>query len=122
MESLKKLIRISIEKFACAFSGLYSGIRYDRSIILQFCFAFITVVFFLFYKITWIEWLFVITAIFTVLIAEYINSAIEDTCDLLVDRYDLQVKEIKDIAAAAVLLAAIYAVIVASTIILRRFL
>lgn len=84
--------------------------------------AFMSIIFFWFFKISWIEWLFIFSAIFFVLVTEFMNSAIEDTCDLLVDKYDLRVKEIKDISAAAVLLAAMYSVIIAGTIILRRFL
>ena len=122
MELLKKIIDRTIHKFSCAYQGIIQGLLYDRSIIIQFLLAFISLIFFWFLKVNWIEWLFILSAIFFVLVTEFINSAIEDTCDLLVDRYDLQVKEIKDISAAAVLLAAMYAVIIAGTIIIRRFL
>ena len=119
---LKKIVKRTVHKFSCAANGLVRGVLYDRSIIIQFILAFISIVFFWIFKASWIEWLFIITAIFFVLATEFMNSAIEDTCDLLVQRYDLQVKEIKDIAAAAVMLAAIYAVLVASIIIIRRIL
>lgn len=122
MVLLKKIIDRTIHKFSCAAHGLVQGMLYDRSIIVQFFLAFVTIIFFLFFKATWTEWLFIISAIFFVLVTEFMNSAIEDTCDLLVNRYDLQVKEIKDISAAAVMLAAMYAVIIASIIIIRRFL
>ena len=118
---LKKIAKRTIHKFSCAYEGLIQGLLYDRSIIVQFLLAFLSIIFFWFFKANWIEWLFILSAIFFVLVTEFMNSAIEDTCDLLVDRYDLQVKEIKDIAAAAVLLAAVYAVIIAGTIIIRRF-
>lgn len=121
MELLKKIVERTIHKFSCAYEGLIQGLLYDRSIIVQFLLAFISIIFFWFFKANWIEWLFILSAIFFVLVTEFMNSAIEDTCDLLVDRYDLQVKEIKDIAAAAVLLAAVYAVVIAGTIIIRRF-
>lgn len=113
---LKDLIIRFVNKFKNAFIGLWAGIRYDRSILLQFMIAVFSLIVFYFLKITIIEWLFVITAIFVVIITEFLNSAIEDVCDLLVDKYDLHVKEIKDIAAAAVLLSAIYAVVVALVI------
>lgn len=122
MALLKKILNRTIHKFTCAAHGLVRGVLYDRSIIIQFILAFVSLVFFWFFKANWIEWLFIISAIFFVLVTEFMNSAIEDTCDLLVKRYDLQVKEIKDISAAAVMLAAMYAIIIASTIIIRRFL
>ncbi|NMB19001.1 MAG: diacylglycerol kinase family protein [Erysipelothrix sp.] len=118
IEAFKRLIR----KFQNAFLGLKAGILYDRSILVQMILAIISLIFFYLLKISYVEWLFVITAIFVVVVSEFLNSAIEDVCDLLVKKYDLHVKEIKDIAAAAVLLAAIYAVVVAIFIIGRRIL
>lgn len=120
MDWLIASIKRLIEKFSHAFLGLFEGIRYDRSISVQILLAIISLIFFSFLKLNYIEWLFVLSAISIVLISEYLNSAIEDLCDLLVKKYDLHVKEIKDIAAAAVLIAAIYAVLVAIIIIGRR--
>lgn len=122
MKLLKDLIVRTYQKFACAFSGLIAGIRYDISITIQVILALLSIIFFVYLRIDTIEWLFVISAIFLVLITEYLNSAVEDVCDLLVKKYDLHVKEIKDIAAAAVLLAALYAVIIAVVITAGRLL
>lgn len=120
MALLKDLIKRFIRKFQSAFVGLWAGIRYDRSILVQFILAIISIIIFFFLKISFIEWMFVINAIFVVIITEFLNSAIEDVCDLLVAKYDLHVKEIKDIAAAAVLLSAFYAVVVAGIIFWRH--
>lgn len=122
MTLLKDLIVRTYQKFAYAFSGLIAGVRYDISITIQVILALLSLIFFVYLKIGTIEWLFVISAIFLVLITEYLNSAVEDVCDLLVKKYDLHVKEIKDIAAAAVLLAALYAVIIAVVITAGRLL
>ncbi len=122
MDWLIASIKRLIEKFSHAFEGLWQGILYDRSISIQILLATISVIFFSFMKLNYIEWLFIISAIFFVLISEYLNSAIEDVCDLLVQKYDLHVKEIKNIAAASVLLAAFYAIVVAFIIIGRRIL
>lgn len=122
MRLLIDLIVRTYEKFANAFSGLIAGVRYDISISIQVILALVSIVFFMYLDINTIEWLFIISAIFLVLITEYLNSAVEDVCDLLVKKYDLHVKEIKDIAAAAVLLAALYAVIVAVIITSGRLL
>ncbi len=119
MPMFQKVILRTIKKFGSAFEGVYAGIRYDRSILIQVLLAIISVIVFTFMKIDTISWLFVISAVFVVLITEFLNSAVEDICDLLVKKYDLHVKEIKDIAAAAVLLAAMYAVIVALIVVLR---
>lgn len=69
-------------------------------------------------NITAVEWLFIITAVFLVLITETLNSAIEYTVDLITGDYHILARYAKDIAAAAVLLASIYAVIVGMVILL----
>ncbi len=119
---LKELSRLTFLKFKAAFEGVYAGMRYDKSILVQVILAIGSVFFFWWLDINTIEWLFVVSAIFVVLITEFLNSAIEDICDLLIKEYHLHVKEIKDIAAAAVLIAAFYAIAVAGIIIIRRFL
>lgn len=120
MRSFQEIVHKFYKKFENAFIGLWAGIRYDQSILLQFMIAAVSLLVFVYLDITFVEWLFVMTAIFVVIITEFLNSAIEDVCDLLVDKYDLHVKEIKDIAAAAVLLSAIYAIIVAIMIFWRH--
>ena len=122
MESLIRIINRTISKFGSAFEGVYAGIRYDRSILIQVLLALMSLGVFYTLKISKVEWLFVISAIFVVLITEFLNSAVEDVCDLLIKNYDLHVKEIKDIAAAAVLLAALYAIVIAGVIISGRVL
>lgn len=69
-------------------------------------------------NITAVEWLFIITAVFLVLITETLNSAIEYTVDLITGDYHILARYAKDIAAAAVLLASIYAVIAGMVILL----
>lgn len=69
-------------------------------------------------NITAVEWLFIMTAVFLVLITETLNSAIEYTVDLITGDYHILARYAKDIAAAAVLLASIYAVIVGMVILL----
>lgn len=122
MESLKKILNRTVKKFSSAFEGIYAGIRYDRSILIQVLLAVLSLGIFITLKISMVEWLFVISAIFVVLITEFLNSAVEDICDLLIKNYDLHVKEIKDIAAAAVLLSAMYAIVVALVIVSGRIL
>ncbi|WP_311770120.1 diacylglycerol kinase family protein [Jeotgalicoccus coquinae] len=69
-------------------------------------------------NITAMEWLFIITAVFLVLITEIVNSAIEYTVDLVTGDYHILARYAKDIAAAAVLFASIYAVIVGMVILI----
>ncbi|GAB1309431.1 hypothetical protein KH5_21140 [Urechidicola sp. KH5] len=66
------------------------------------------------------EWLFQITAIALVLIAEDTNSAIEYICDFIHPNYHKQVGKIKDIAAGIPMISAIFAIIIGLIIYLPK--
>ncbi|NLW09176.1 MAG: phosphatase PAP2 family protein [Firmicutes bacterium] len=65
----------------------------------------------LWFRISKGEFLLVLAAIFMVLITEVINTAVEATIDLITDRYHPLAATAKNLAAGAVILAAVYAVI-----------
>ncbi len=67
----------------------------------------------LFYKFTTSEFLCLTFAVFFVIFAEMVNTAIETIVDLLVDVYHPKAKIAKDIGAGAVVLSAVNAIIVA---------
>jgi len=50
-----------------------------------------------------IEWTIVLLSLGFILFAELINTAIEVTCDMISIKYNFQIRNIKDIAAGAVL-------------------
>lgn len=62
------------------------------------------------------EWLFQITAIGLVLVAESLNTAIEYTADFIHPNKHKKIEIIKDIAAGAVFFAALTAIIIGSII------
>lgn len=66
-----------------------------------------------YFHITSNEWLIVLLISALVLALETINSAIEKLCDLYTKETHPQLKLIKDMAAGAVLIAAIFAVVIA---------
>ncbi|RYD04090.1 hypothetical protein N752_16030 [Desulforamulus aquiferis] len=66
-----------------------------------------------FLHLTSMEWLSLCSAIFLVLIAESLNTAIEAAVDLTTDEQHPLAGIAKDCAAGAVLLAAIYSLVVA---------
>ncbi len=69
-----------------------------------------------------LEWAFIASAIILVLITESINTCIEYVCDFITADYFFAIKQIKDIAAAAVLMSSIYALILATIILLPKIL
>ena len=60
-------------------------------------------------RLNTIEWALILSAIVLVLITEFINTCIEMICDLINSEYSISIKQIKDIAAASVVLSALYA-------------
>ncbi|WP_206238877.1 diacylglycerol kinase family protein [Novosphingobium terrae] len=65
---------------------------------------------------TWDEWRWLLLAIGLVWMAEAFNTAIEVLCDLVQPGFHPQVKRIKDLAAGAVLLAALTAALIGMTV------
>lgn len=68
-----------------------------------------------------VEWCFIVTAIAMVWMAEAFNTAIELVCDLASPEFHPLVKLAKDIAAGAVLLAAIGAFVIGLLVFLPYF-
>lgn len=67
-------------------------------------------------RVSQTELLHLLLAMVLVLIAEMINTGIEYTVDLYTTGYDPRAKVAKDVAAGAVLLAALYSIIVAAIV------
>lgn len=65
---------------------------------------------------SWDEWRWLLLAIGLVWMAEAFNTAIEVLCDLVQPGFHPQVKRIKDLAAGAVLLAAVTAALIGMTV------
>ena len=120
MEQRKFSWRARLRSFIYAFEGLAWFFKREHNawihgiatiLVLLMCFVF---------KISGIEFVAVLFAIALVLIAEIINTAIEKIMDHLSPSHHPAVKIIKDVAASAVLIAAIVAVIVGSIIFIPK--
>lgn len=75
--------------------------------------ALVVVLFFgYFLEINIIEWAVLVFCMGLVLITELLNTAIEYCCNFMEPNHNQKIKEIKDIAAAAVLLSALCAALV----------
>lgn len=73
-----------------------------------------------FFDITRGEWLAIILSMAMVFSAEAFNASVERLCDKLHPQKDLQMRRIKDVSAAAVLIASLGALAVAAVIFLPR--
>ncbi len=109
-------------RFRYAFAGLRYGLLKDRSIRLQFILGCITLLFSAFLRISAQDWLWICLAIALVIMAEIFNSCIEKTIDYISLERNPKAGLIKDLAAAGVLVASIFALVVALIILLPPFL
>ncbi|MGB0925483.1 MAG: diacylglycerol kinase family protein, partial [Minisyncoccia bacterium] len=73
-----------------------------------------------YYDISTTEWLFQIAFIGLVMSLEGVNTAIEKIMDLVHPEYDIRVRDIKDLAAGAVLFTVLIALTTASFIYLPK--
>ncbi|MDP3442880.1 MAG: diacylglycerol kinase [Ignavibacteria bacterium] len=101
-----------ILKFQVAFNGLIEGLLTDFSIQLQFIFAFIAIVIALIFNFTYIEWSIWLICISMVITLEYLNSSFESIIDRLDPSYHVLTKKAKDLGAAAVLISALFSLVI----------
>ena len=101
-----------IEACNNAVNGIIYAATTQRNIKIQLVLAVIVMVLCLFYGLNTTEFLCLVFAVFMVIFAEMINTAIETVVDLFVDVYHPKAKIAKDVAAGAVVLAACNALIV----------
>jgi diacylglycerol kinase (ATP) len=101
-----------IESFNYAIEGIIHVLRTQRNMRIHFAIAIGVLVAALAFDVSRLELIALLLAIAFVLIAEMVNTAIEATVDVASTSFDPMAKIAKDIAAGAVLVAALNAVAV----------
>ena len=114
---MKKFIR----SFGFAFLGIFKLLRTERNFKIQFAAFIVALAVGFYFSITDFEWLIILVISALVLSLEALNSAIEKLCDLYSIENDKRIKLIKDVAAGAVLIAAIFAIVIAVVIFRKYF-
>jgi diacylglycerol kinase (ATP) len=109
-----------LHSFNHAFQGLVYAVRYERNMRIHLAVAVAVLVGGLFLNLTKLELVAVLVAVTFVLVMELVNSAIEAVVDILTDQHDPRAKAAKDIAAGAVLVAAVNALAVAYLVLADR--
>jgi len=99
-----------LESFNVAFEGIIHVLRTQRNMRIHFAIAIGVIVAALAFDVSRLELIALLLAIVFVLIAEMINTALEAAVDVASTSFDPMAKLAKDIAAGAVLIAAINAV------------
>ena len=101
-----------LQSFNWAFEGVIHVLRHERNMRIHFAVATVVLVLAFSYGVTKLELMALLIAISFVLIAEMVNTAVEATIDLATTSFDPLAKVAKDIAAGAVLIAAVNAVVI----------
>ena len=103
------MITESIQSFKHAIRGLLLAFRTERSFRLQAAAALVVVLLCLVVPFKGWERALLLLATASVLVLELINSMVERLIDLVKPRMHLYVRDIKDLMAAAVLVASLFA-------------
>ena len=96
-----------------ALKGILSFFLKERNAKIHLFAAILVICAGIYFNLNLIEWLWIALSITLVFITEMLNSAIELLCDLTKPEHNEKAGRLKDIAAGAVLIAAIFSVIVA---------
>lgn len=102
-----------IESLKHAIDGLIILCKTERNFRIHLLISVIVIVLSIVLKIKSEQWIWILLAIFIVLIAEVINTLCESIVNLIVGQeYNKIAKKTKDVAAAGVVIASIFAIII----------
>jgi diacylglycerol kinase len=108
MFSIKK----NIKSFKYAFKGIWLFFRNENNARIHLFASILVICLGIFLQISLNHWLWITLAIGIVWMAEAFNTAIEKIVDFISPEYNKQAGEIKDLAAGAVIFAALVAFII----------
>ena len=113
-------LRARGQSFRYAYEGIVSFFTTQHNAIIHFCFTIVAFVAALVFRISLNELIALVIVVGFVWFAEIFNTAVEAIMDHLSPQKHSTVKYIKDVSAAAVLVAAITAFVVGSIIFLPK--
>ena len=116
------MLEKKLRSFGYAFNGLRIAVREEFNFKIHIILGLVAVSFGFLFHITRSEWLFVIGASGLVFTAELLNTSLEELCDMMRSTHDPHVAKIKDLAAAAVLMASLAALAMGLIIFIPHFL
>lgn len=101
------------QSFLNAFAGVVFAFRSERNMGLHIFAAAAAIAAAIYFGVGKAEFLAVLSAVFFVFMAEMMNTAVEAAVDLKTKKYHPLARVAKNVAAGAVLFAAVYALVVA---------
>ena len=104
-----------------AFTGILTAIQEERNMRKHAATSLIVILAGFIFRVSRIEWLFLLLSIFLVIAFEILNSAIENVVDLASHyHFDMLAKKAKDMAAGAVLVVSLFAAVTGLIIFIPR--
>jgi diacylglycerol kinase len=101
-----------IKSFGFAINGIKFCFKNEFNFKIHCMATIVVIIVCIFFSISIIEWIIVIACIASVLMAELFNTAIENLCNKVEHNTHPQIKIVKDVSAAAVVVVAIAAAII----------
>lgn len=111
-----------LKSFKYAFDGIFTGIKEEQNMKIHIIIMILVIIFGIMLKISKMEWIICIILFGLVISMELINTAIENTVDLVTKEKNEQAKIAKDVAAGAVLVSAITSAIIGLIIFVPKIL
>ncbi len=108
------------KSFYYAFNGIKSAIHSERNLKIHFIIMTLVIIAGILFHISSIEWLICIILFLLVICLEMVNTAIETVVDMAMPKIHPLAKKAKDIAAGAVLIAALGSIVAGSIIFLPK--
>ena len=109
-----------LKSFKYAFNGIITSFKTEKNMKFHIVMMVLVIIAGALLKISKIEWIICIALFGLVISMELINTAIENTVDLITQEKHPKAKIAKDVSAGAVLIAAITAVVVGLIIFLNK--
>ena len=110
-----------ISSLEFALTGIFTAFKEEKNMRSHVLSALAAIIAGLIFRISAMEWLFLLLSIFLVIAFEIMNSAVENVVDLASDyHFSMRAKNAKDMAAGAVLVVSGFAVITGLIIFLPK--
>lgn len=114
------MMKLRWSSFCCAFSGVFYLLKTQRHARWHALISGLVIMVAGWLQVTRMEWLILLGIMALVWVAEAINTAIEQACDAITLEMNPMIGRAKDLAAGAVLIAALFAVIIGALILAPR--
>ncbi|MBK8519884.1 MAG: diacylglycerol kinase family protein [Ferruginibacter sp.] len=109
-----------IKSFAYAWAGIRSCFQSEPNFRIHSVLGIVVLVFSMVFNISTIEWMAVCFCIAFVITMEMLNTALEKLCDVIHKEVHPGIKNVKDMAAGAVLVAALFSLITGAIIFIPK--